>query len=121
MAHPISAGFDGLLLGLFERAIPNLSDDDLDGIAKQAPYAINMVRQISVLCDGLGCVVSEDPQIVSAELGSFQTPEKLADMFFLLSNAASHAAATLGVAHSASSLQERRQLAAGAKVKGGRA
>lgn len=109
----------GLLSGLFERAAPNLSQDELSAIAGRAEDATSLVRQVADLCEGLGCLVADDEG--PGSIGSFRDTGALTNLLFLVSNMASHAASVMEVAQNARGLLDLQLTrAAEKKAKGGR-
>jgi hypothetical protein len=83
----------GLLLGLFQRARPNLSEADLKELAACDERARATVRHISSVCAGLGCLIASD-----RSSGALQSKDDLPDVLWLIGGAAEQALAMLDLA-----------------------
>ena len=87
-----------LMSGLYERAAPNLSPDDLRHLAGQADPAGALVGHIATVCNALGCMVATDDVGGS---GSFQSTDDLSSLLFMLASVAGFADGLLQVAQAA--------------------
>lgn len=104
---------EALLCGLFERAQPALSDADLSDLVQHGESATMVVGGLAGLCMGLGAMLSCEawPEVPAhAKSGSFQRPNDVADLLFLLSHVADHAHGLLQVAALADLARSMQQL-----------
>lgn len=83
-----------LLCGLFERAQPALTDEDLSDLVMHGETATHLVGGLATLCMDLGSLMTveaDDTLPSHARSGVLQRPEDVAQLLFLLSNVADQA------------------------------
>lgn len=79
----------GLLSGLMERALPNLTDDELQSLTKVGdPCAL--IGQLASMTEGIGCLIS-----CEGNFGSFGDQDSVKDLLFLTANIARQAEALM--------------------------
>ena len=105
----------GLLLGLLDIALPELSDVDLRRLAAYDDDARNMLGHIVTVTDSIGALVSEDDK----NTGCFRGRDDLPDLLMLISGYARQACALLDVAGAADCALMLRERAADGEVANG--
>lgn len=97
---PMGPSAAALLCGLFERARPALTADELGDLAMHGDTASQMVGGLAALCMGLGAMLNEEAGDLPSHAltGCFQRPEDVARLLFLLSNVADQAHGLLQLA-----------------------
>ena len=100
----IGSGVPAVLTGLFERALGNLSDSDLEHLAAGlSDDAMRACRQVNGLCEGIGVLILREPggpfgPADAPRSEMFQSPKDLSDLLFLIGAAVAQAGGLLEVA-----------------------
>ncbi len=68
---------------MFQRGKANMSTEELDGLASLSDYAADEARRLSVVCEGLGCLISYDSRNPTGA-GSFRGGDDVSDLVFAL-------------------------------------
>lgn len=105
---PFHPGTSNLLRALLDRAQESLTDDDLLHLGSLEEDAGTMVRKISVLAEGLACLISYEEAQDDPGSGALQDARSVSDVLFLIGGIADHADGLFRVSSMARAIRVER-------------
>lgn len=102
-----------LLVDLFQRAAPTLTDQDLRAVGSKADEAACIASEIHTLCEKVGCYVAADGDGGGGRYAGFERRDALSALLFAVGRMADHVDGLLQVSGMAADLRAERRPTAG--------
>ena len=94
---------------MFQRGKTNMTTEDLEGLASLSDYAADEARRLSVVCEGLGCLIDYDGRNPTGA-GNFRDGGDVSTLVFALGHSFDVLAGMVDVGGRATYEANRRRL-----------